>query len=124
MLSLNFFVCSDKESDYERKEFYNLLGAIYQLEFGKNAPITVYSRSFFKEIKQPDSAPFFEQKKEFCFFKKGIPHVFVRDNFKNLMLSLLKECEEVHEKFRKDKYKATDCIKAIMEYNTCGLINR
>ncbi len=121
---LNYFICFDKESDYERKEFYNLLGAIYQLELGKNSPIKVYSRSVFKEVKQPNSEPFFETKKEFCFFKKGIPYPFVRNNFKSMMLSLLEECEEVHEKFRKNKYKADDCIKAIMEYNSCGLVNR
>ena len=74
------FVTYKKEDDYERKEYSNLLGSFYLIEFGKNAYITVYSKTTYK-MKEQYSQKYYTAKTDYCFFKDNVPYFYNAKNY-------------------------------------------
>lgn len=115
------FVMYSKEFDYERKQFFSLLNNFYELEYGKNAHITIYARVSYKTIVEIGQK-YFIQKKEYCLFKNGSPYFLNSDNRKQTLNFLIKDCPVVYRKFKSNSYAADDIFHVLNDYNNCSSI--
>ncbi len=113
------FVTYSKEDDYDRKEYFTLFGNFYTLEFGKNAPITVYSKVSYKTTEEYGQK-YYTAKKDYCFFKNNIPYFYRPENHREIMLFLIQDCTIVTINFQNKHYKTNDPIPVILDYNNCG----
>jgi hypothetical protein len=114
------FAMYSKEDDFERKEFVNLLGNFYTLEFGKNSAIKVYSKVNYK-MSIEDGQKYYTAKKDYCFFKNNSPYFYRLENHREMMLALIQDCTIVSINFQNKHYKNNDPIPVILDYNNCGV---
>jgi hypothetical protein len=117
------FVTNSKEDDYDRKEYFTLFGNFYTLEFGKNAPITVYTKVTYKTTEELGQK-YFTAKKDYCFFKNNTPYFYRAENHRETMLILIQDCPIVTINFQNKHYKNTDPIPIILDYNNCGVTTK
>ena len=120
-LDISSFVTYNKDDDYERKEYNNLLGSFYVLELGKNDLITIYSKTTYKTTEEYGQK-YFTAKKDYCFFKNDTPYFYRPENRKETLLFLVQDCPIVVLNLKNKKYQEDDPMSIILEYNKCGSI--
>ena len=111
------FVMYNEESDDEAKQFFNVLNSFYELKSAKNTRIVIYVKATYKMLEEYGQK-YFTAQKEYCVFKNGVPYFINKNNQKQTISFLIKDCPAIYNKYKNQFYNVDDVFPVLHDYNT------